>query len=133
LRHQIRFDDAAASSALLVASGAVVSGCKHGKNFHEVADELFPRGGSSACQRDQYCPELLEQPLKELESEARKAVAMGNHNALDTSLEELSQYGLKPAPLVVEAGGDVGDDAVGGASSTQEGHLSLQVASLLGG
>jgi len=55
---------------------------------------------------------LVEGAIQEVESEAGEAVLVGDHNFCDASALDGVQKGEEATTLVVEAGRDVGDDAV---------------------
>lgn len=53
------------------------------------------------------------EPFEELDTEAREAVSIGDHNRSDSSLQDKLQKGTQSGPLEIEAGADVAEDADG--------------------
>jgi hypothetical protein len=76
---------------------------------------------------------LPEEELQEVKGEARKPVAVHDHNLRDAAPVDAVQKGTQAGPLEVDPGGDVGEEAVSRVRLLELVDLALEVTPLLGG
>lgn len=75
----------------------------------------------------------LEDGLEQVKGETTESVSVGNHNLVDSSLEDAFQKGLQSSALEVEARPDVAEDAVEGVAPLEVLDLPLEVFLLVRG
>lgn len=80
-------------------------------------------------------PDSMEtkEPFHEVEGESAQAIAVGNHDLLESSSVRELQNLEQPAPLEVDSGPDVPDDAVFGEAFPHEFDLAFEIGLLADG
>jgi hypothetical protein len=74
---------------------------------------------------------LRQEPVKEVESKAREAVTVGNHNVRDAPCENAFQKGLQSWALEVDTRGNVGEKIPRWVCFLELGFLALEVGLLV--
>ena len=78
----------------------------------------------------ELCPKFFKDEFQELDAIATQSVLVHNHNFLDASFADFPYQGAKALAVIVEAGSDVGDDAMVGIDELEVGNLSFKVTLL---
>lgn len=88
--------------------------------------------GTDRLKRSKNGSEAGKEGLEELVAKAHDAVAVGDHNLFDISVEQAVQKGLEAPPTKVEGGADITNRLVIGTRVLEASNLSFKVCSLLG-
>lgn len=120
---------------VLARSLAVVTGDEEIDDREEILGELVPVGTCTAvCAvvNHETHSMALEDGLEKVEGKAAEPVSVGNHNLVDSSLEDEFQKRLQAPSLEVEPRANVGEDLVPWVGLAEVFDLALEVRLLMG-